>query len=174
MKQYVCLGFILLSAAPLLAETYSWVDDRGTYNFTEDYSSVPKKYRKKVKRREDVHQDAKPQQPLDSADNTGQAGKTDAKSAAVPGGEKELYGGKTRADWRKEMDALEAELTGIEQHMEQVRTQIYDPKGVSRAQFELLKKDYDDSRAAYDQKYKNYTELVDTVRKAGLTVNIKK
>lgn len=174
MKQYIYLGFILLSAAPLFAETYSWIDDSGTYNFTEDYSSVPKKYRKKVKWREDVHQDAKPQLPPESVDNTGQADKTDAQTSAVPGGGKELYGGKSRADWRKEMDALEAELTGIEQHMEQLRKQIYDPKGVSRAQFELLKKDYDDSRAAYDQKYKNYTDLVDTVRKAGLTVNIKK
>ncbi|MDD2582185.1 MAG: DUF4124 domain-containing protein [Desulfuromonadaceae bacterium] len=174
MKQYICLGFILLSAAPLLAETYSWVDDSGTYNFTEDYSSVPKKYRKKVKWREDVQQDARPQLSPDFVDNTGQTGKTDTKIATVPGGEKELYGGKSRADWRREMDALEAELTGIEQHMEQLRKQIYDPKGVSRAQFELLKKDYDDSRAVYNQKYKNYTDLVDTVRKAGITVNIKK
>ncbi|MBV5339309.1 MAG: DUF4124 domain-containing protein [Deltaproteobacteria bacterium] len=57
MKSYICLGFILLLVAPLHAETYSWVDDSGTYNLTEDYSSVPKKYRKKVKRREDIQQD---------------------------------------------------------------------------------------------------------------------
>lgn len=174
MKHYICLGFILLSATPLLAETYSWVDDHGTYNFTEDYSSVPKKYRKKIKKRGDVQRDTKPQLSPDSVSAAGQADKTDAKSAAVPDSGNELYGGKSRAEWRKEMDALEAELTGIEQHMEQLRKQIYDPKGVSRAQFELLKKDYDDSRAAYDQKYKNYTDLVDTVRKAGITVNIKK
>ena len=43
-----------------------------------------------------------------------------------------------------------------------------------KSQFELLKKDYDDSRAAYDQKYKSYTELIETVRKTGIIVEIKK
>ena len=154
MKSFLSLGFILLLATSLHAETYSWVDDSGTYNFTEDYSSIPKKYQKKVKWREDLPQDVKP--------------------AVIPEGEKELYGGKSRDAWRKELDVQEAELSGIEQRMEQLRRQIIDTKGISKEQFELLKKDYDDSRAAYDQKYKNYSELIDAVRKAGIVVEIKK
>ncbi|MFZ2950090.1 MAG: DUF4124 domain-containing protein, partial [Desulfuromonadaceae bacterium] len=92
MKSYICLGFILLLATPLYAETYSWVDDSGTYNFTEDYSRVPKKFQKKVKRREDLT----PQVSPVHGGATGQTDKTGAKSAAVPGDEKELYGGKSR------------------------------------------------------------------------------
>ncbi|MGB9080741.1 MAG: hypothetical protein WCD00_05540, partial [Desulfuromonadaceae bacterium] len=103
-----------------------------------------------------------------------QAEKAAEKSAAVPDGEKELYGGKSRDTWRKELDAFESEMSGIEQRMELLRKQIYDPKNVSRSQFEALKKEYDDSRAAYDQKYKNYSELIETVRKAGISVDIKK
>jgi len=173
MKTFVCLGFILLLAAPLHAETYSWVDDSGTYNFTEDYSSIPKKYRKRVKRREDIQQEAPPAS-LNTEKTSGQAEKTETKPTVVQESEKELYGGKSRADWHKELNALEVELKSVEQHMEQVLKQIYDTKGISRVPFDELKKDYDDSRATYDQKYKSYTELIETIRKAGIQVDIKK
>lgn len=176
MKTCICLGFLLLFALPLHAETYSWVDDGGTYNYIEDYSKVPKKYRKKVKRRDELQQDVKPQTSAvpESQPRPKQADKTDAKTTAVPGDGKEMYGGKTRAAWRKEMEVQEAELSGIEQRMEQLRKQMYDPKGNSAVKLDELKKDYDDSRAMYDQKYRSYTELIETVRKAGITVDIKK
>jgi len=175
MKICICLGFILLLATPLHAETYSWVDDSGTYNYTEDYSRVPKKYRKKVKRRNDLPQDVKPQASSVSGSIVSRpTDKTDAKAAAVPGNEKDMYGGKSRAAWRSEMESLEAELGSIEQHIEKVKAQITDAKGVSNAQLEVLKKDYVDSRATYDQKYKSYSALIETVRRAGLTVDIKK
>lgn len=172
MKSYICLGFILLLAAPLHAETYSWVDDSGTYNFTEDYSSVPKKYRKKVRRREDIQQEV-PSVPPDSENASGKTEKAETKSAVTQGDDKRLYGGKSRDDWRKELDVLEAELKGIEQHMEQVRKQAYDPKEISRVQLDEFKKEYEDSRVAYNQKYKEYTELIETIRKAGIQVDIK-
>lgn len=174
MKTCICLGFILLLATPLHAETYSWVDDSGTYNYTEDYSKVPKKYRKNVKRREDLPRDVRPQDPAVPESSLRQTEKTDAKSAADPGDEKDIYGGKSRAAWRKEMEVLETELNSIEQRMELLRKQIYDPQGITKAQFEVLKKDYDDIRATYDQKYKSYTELIETIRKAGIVVEIKK
>lgn len=156
------------------AETYSWVDDSGTYNFTEDYSRVPKKYRKKVKRREDYQQDTAPEVSSSTEKPVKQSEKTDAQTTATAEGGKELYGGRSRAEWRREMDAREAELSSIEQRMEQMRKQSGDPKGISKAQFDALKKEYDDTRATYEQKYKSYTELIETIRKAGLQVDIKK
>ena len=114
---YLSLGFILLLATSLHAETYSWVDDSGTYNFTEDYSSIPKKYQKKVKWREDLPQDVNPAPAVKFR-----------KASEM----KELYGGKSRDAWRKELDVLEAELSGIEQRMEQLRKQIIDTKGISK------------------------------------------
>lgn len=35
------------------AKTYEWVDEKGTVNFTQDYKSIPEKYRDQVKERED-------------------------------------------------------------------------------------------------------------------------
>jgi hypothetical protein len=54
MRMKIVIAGIVLWAAPLMAEMYSWVDDKGTYNFTEDYSSIPKKYRKHVKAGSDI------------------------------------------------------------------------------------------------------------------------
>ena len=176
MKSFVCLGLVALLATQLHAETYSWIDDSGTYNFTEDYSRIPKKYRKKVKRREDVQQDEKP--PAASASEkkaVGPAEKPDAKASISPdSGKEQLYGGKSRAAWSREMAEREAELTGIEQRMEQIKKQISDTKGVTPGQFEELKKEYNNSRATYDQKYKGYSDLMETIRKAGIPVEIKK
>jgi chromosome segregation ATPase len=174
MKLFLCIGFVFLFTTQLHAETYSWIDDSGTYNFTEDYASIPKKYRKKVKRRDDVPQETAPQAAANSEKPVRQAEKADGKTAEVAGGEKELYGGKSRAAWRKELDAQEEELSSLEQRIKQLREQLLDTKGVPSAQFDELKKNYKDSRTSYDQKYKSYSELIETVRKAGFTVEIKK
>ena len=45
---------ILGSALSAAAETYKWTDDRGVINFSDDISSVPRRYRKKVKTMEDI------------------------------------------------------------------------------------------------------------------------
>lgn len=175
MKTLLFPGFILLLlASPLHAGTYSWLDDSGTYNFTEDYSKVPRKYQKKVMRREDLPPDDKPQLSPDQGVVLKQDDKAGVKPAAGAGGEAELYGGKSRAEWRKEMETLEAELSAIEQHLEQVRKQINDAKVLSKAQFDLLKKEYDDGRAGYGRKYESYKELIEAVRKAGIPVEIRK
>jgi len=165
--------FILPVAAPLHAETYSWIDDSGTYNFTEDYSAVPKKYRKKVKQREDVHQQAASSPVVHEADGKSKPiDKKDEKAAASD--EKKLYGGKTFDAWRKEMDVQEAELKRIESRMEEIRKQINDTRAIiTDARYNVLKKEYDDYRADYEQKYKRYTDLMDTIRKTGISVGMK-
>ena len=49
MKKLLVL-LLLLYPLSASAETYQWVDERGTTNFAEDLGKVPKKYRKKAKR----------------------------------------------------------------------------------------------------------------------------
>jgi hypothetical protein len=46
----VVIGLLLLlSLQPLYAETFTWTDSEGTTHFSDDFSSVPKKYRKTAK-----------------------------------------------------------------------------------------------------------------------------
>jgi hypothetical protein len=174
MKLSLCLGFIFLLSTSLHAETYSWIDDNGTYNYTENYSNVPKKFRKNVKRREEVPQNLNSRsQPLPKSEPN-PSEKSTAPVTAVQAGDKELYGGKSAAAWRAGMNTLETELGRMETYAEQLRKQIFDAKGVSKAQFETLKKEYDDTRSSYDKEYKKYLGLIETIRKAGITVDIKK
>ncbi len=172
----ICIAFVLLLSTSLQAETYSWVDDSGTYNFTEDFSRIPPKYQKKVQRRGDnqQQQEVRPQEVAAPQIISRPPEKTDSKTDGTMATDKGLYGGKSYADWRRELDSLEAELVGIEQNAEQLRKQIYELKGYPPARVDALKKEYDENRAQYDQKYKNYLGVVEAVRKAGVVVEFKK
>jgi hypothetical protein len=44
---------IILTFSTCWAETYRWVDEKGTVNFTQDYGSIPEKYRDQVKEKPD-------------------------------------------------------------------------------------------------------------------------
>jgi hypothetical protein len=44
---------ILFITWPCWAETYRWVDEKGTIHFTQDYGSVPEKYRDQVQEKPD-------------------------------------------------------------------------------------------------------------------------
>jgi hypothetical protein len=55
MKRIVALvAVMLLRSLPVMAETYTWTDNSGTVNFSDDYSSVPKEYRKNVRKLGDM------------------------------------------------------------------------------------------------------------------------
>ena len=56
MKAVLLAGAALLLAVQAGAETYTWTDDKGTFNFTDDLSLVPQKYRKNVGKRGDVEE----------------------------------------------------------------------------------------------------------------------
>lgn len=47
----ISIGILLLLGlsipAPLLAEIYKWIDEQGVIHFTDDYTKIPEKYRKK-------------------------------------------------------------------------------------------------------------------------------
>lgn len=170
MKSLLGLCVVLLLASPLGAETYSWVDESGTYNFTEDLGKVPKKYRKKVKRIEDAEKDPASQASAAPEKGAGLAAVPGAPPASSPAEDKQLYNGKSRNAWLQEMEIQETELRKLEQLLDNLQKQAAKPSGLTAEQFAILKKDYDDARAAYDLKYKVYSGLVESARKAGLTV----
>lgn len=177
MKIFLSLATVVfLLTTQSGAETYSWIDDNGTYNFTEDFSKVPKKYRKKVNRLGEMGGDGSA--PLESTSPEKKTDSAKAVSGAEPkapvDADKQIYNGKSRETWRQELEAHEAELTKLEQHLDKLYKQSAQQPGLFGDQFAALKKEYDDTKATYDQKYKVYSELIESARKAGLTIEIKK
>ena len=170
MKRLLCLFIVVLTASQVAAETYSWVDDAGTTNFSDDFNSVPKKYRKKVRRfgdSDDV-QTQPTEKVLQKSESSG------LKSATAGDADKQLYNGKTQEAWRKEFEAQEAELKRLEMSLGQLQDMIKKPNQVSRERQPELYKEYEAVREEYNAKYKSYGDLMESARKAGLTVEIKK
>lgn len=179
MRYILTTVFLLMLAAQSGAETYSWVDDSGTYNFTEDLSQVPKKYRKKVIRRGNMgNHDSAPVNASPEKGTQSEPRKVEdfiGKPVGQPlVGGTQLYGGKTQDEWRKELKDHETELTRLEQQIEQIRKQITTPARLSRESQAELVKEYENARQSYNQKYKLYSDLIESARKAGLIIEIKK
>ena len=181
MRAVLGMAMVLALAAPLGAETYSWVDDRGTYNFTEDYSRVPKKYRKKVNRRGEQPSAETVPVTAEGAEKTGsgemnrvgtqaEKGAPSSGAAAPP----PLFGNRSEEEWRREKGEREAELSRLEGVLELLNKQAAAPRGMTRTRLDELVKEYDQTRATYTQKYEEYSQFLQSARKAGLTVEMKK
>ncbi len=48
--------FIIISVLPCNAKIYKWIDDEGVWNFTDDYSRIPERYRDFVKEMESTEE----------------------------------------------------------------------------------------------------------------------
>lgn len=170
MKTVICMAVLVLLSTQSGAETYSWIDENGTYNFSDDYNSVPRKYRKSVGRRGDDGAAKSPADAPISAKREAAAAKPEP-TADV---DKSLYDGKTQEEWRKEFDARESELKRLELRSEQIQMILKKPVNISKGSFSELMSEYEALRKEYSEKYKLYSDLVESARKAGLTVVMKK
>jgi len=179
MKITITLGLLLALAAPVGAETYSWQDDVGDFHFTDDLSRVPKQYRNKMNLRGDMSSGEPQTSTTVGSEKPGavEAVRTDVpgdKAASGASDSRPLYGGKTEAVWRSELAAHERELHRLEGILEQLQKQVRTPANLSRDRLSELTKEYNETRASYNQKYAAYGELLDSARKAGFNVEMKK
>lgn len=172
MKLILLIAVAVLSAVPVLAETYSWTDNSGTMNFTEDYSQVPKQYRKKIEIRRNG--DNKP-----SSAETPAVAKGVAKSApVVPAKELEIpkakvtedtYGGKSMDVWQRELTAAEAESKALFAKVKEQEAQMNkpgeNPDGLSRN--ELIRR-YNSAVTEYNAANARFSEMLTAARKAGV------
>jgi hypothetical protein len=171
----MALALALALAAPLGAETYSWIDDQGTYNFTEDFSQVPKKYRNKVRRRDDPSPEKGEASPGAGAEKNGAGGsRASDVQAGNNGASVRLFGGKTEEAWRSELNLHELELRRLEALLADQQSEAQAPGGVSRERLAVLAQEREETRTEYNRRYKAYLELLESARKAGFTVEMKK
>ena len=89
--------------ATIDSETYQWVDESGTVNFTDNPMSMPGKYAKKAKKREAIRGEPVPAAMRNDAPVTN--GTVTSKS--------ELYGGHDESWWRGRFGGLRSNIQAI-------------------------------------------------------------
>lgn len=175
MKRIVALAAaMLLWSLPVMAETYTWTDKSGTVNYSDDYYSVPKQYRKNVRKLGDM--DA-PQAPADTGKSGGEQPAqpltgTPGAPAAKP--ENELYGGKKAKTWQQEFKASVAEYKQMESQLLQVGELIKNPAGISVERMNGLPQEFAEAQKRYNDAIRAYNDLNDAANKAGLPAEYRK
>ena len=136
MKIWILCISMVLFALPVVAETFTWEDDQGTVNFTEDLGKVPKKYRKKVKI---VGEEEFPPQEANVGEGK-PAVKIKAEGARepkekAPAVQQAVYGGKDAKAWQLEYKSLDADVKAAEKQLVEIRNRMKDTSGMSRTEY---------------------------------------
>jgi hypothetical protein len=171
MKVVYFVGVALMLAIQAGAETYTWTDDNGTFNFTDDMSLVPQKYRKNVRKRGDVDVQAPvPVQKNEPASVT----KRDvvpiaAEKNASPNG---TLGGKTIAQWKQELGQSESAMQDLKKRIEDIDALLVKP-GLGREKAQIMTDERNTLYTQFVEMRKQYDLMVGEARKAGITVELK-
>lgn len=173
MKRLFVLLLVLALPLPVLAEIYSWTDANGTVHFTEDISSVPKQYRKKL----NVRDGGAVQPPVTESVSVSRPDKA-ANPAPVAGGASVVpagkaangtYGGKSAAAWQAEfrekraaLQAVEAQIAQLQAEMTSTKELITPAKAAAlNARRNVLSQQYEAAAASLNR-------LVEQANQAGL------
>ena len=143
MKKTLLLLTLLSFAVPAMGATYTWVDDQGTTNFSDDLGSIPKKYRKKAKvlgGEEEEQPPAQEQEQKVKPKEQGQPGASGAEhrgAEPVAGQEKKGadFGGKSGSAWKAEFGRVNADLKAAEEQLVQLRGRLANTGGMSRGEY---------------------------------------
>ena len=140
MKIIILWITLILFAFPAWAATYTWEDDQGVVNFTEDLGKVPPKYRKKVKIVGE--EELVPSEPADAADTTSPAVPTQRSGGGKQGAattqqndDKTVYGDKELSAWKQEYGVLDADVKAAEKQLVENRIRLKDTSGMSRSDY---------------------------------------
>jgi len=173
MKLICVIAGVLLWTAPLMAETYSWVDESGTYNFTEDYSRVPKKYRSNVDKRGDMGAVPQAKEPVPSPGRSGVAPPAALKEP-VTGTSQSPYGsfgGRSYDQWKQEFGEREAAMGAIRKRIEEIDALLKNNSSPNE-QAQSLRTERNKSVEQFNEMRKQYDQFAEQARKAGIKVTI--
>jgi len=173
MKLICVLAVVLLWTTPLLAETYSWIDDDGTYNFTEDYSSVPKKYRSKLDKRGDMGASPVSKEPASATSGSGVAPPAGPKNAASgkPESAAGSLGGKSYDQWKQEFSEREVAMQAISKRIDEIDA-LLKKNSSNNEQNRSLVAERNKAVEQYTEMRRQYDQQVEMARKAGFQVDI--
>ncbi len=171
---------VLMGAAPVSAETYKWIDDRGTVNFTEDYSQIPKKYRKKARLIGDVGASS----PVDTSGSAeeskkDQSGRVPAEnSKALSAGKQEkksiAYGGKSRDEWSGEFRKINNDMQSMQEQITARRDRLSHPEKLTRTQYLGTQYEIKDMETKLEELKNKLSDLDEAASRAGVPYDLRK
>jgi hypothetical protein len=176
MKLILVVAGILMCAVQLRAETYSWVDDTGTANFTDDYSNIPAKYSKKAKRLGNIEAESPPvPTEVINKKKAAQGSLAPVDTGPASAGEADgLYGGRKPSEWQQQMRQLFVEVTRLEQQLVELEALIRKPGSISKSRADGLPQEFRETQIQYRQALAQYNRLNDEANKAGLPAEFRK
>lgn len=165
----ICALLVVVTASTADAVTYSWTDEQGTVNFSEDLGSVPKQFRKKARKIQDTEPQPE-EQPVPSPD-AGKAPKVAPTAADSDGGSTDgKYAGKTYGQWEKDLRDREAAMAAVRKEIDEIDGQLR----TGTAKTKVLLEKRAGLLAQFKQMKVEYDQLIESARQAGLQVNIEK
>lgn len=180
-KAIMLLVVFVLTAGISAAEMYKWVDDKGTINFTEDYSKIPKKYRKKVKIKRDSGDVASEavtasgdELKKERAGNGSDA--TTESSATVKKDEKKknVYGGRNEDEWKADFRKLNENINSAQAQIDERRARLNNPDNLSRGRYRGIEMEIKDLEEKKAQLQGKLSELDESAAKAGVPYEVRK
>lgn len=172
MKSAIIVMTLMLFAVPALAETYQWIDNQGTVNFTEDPGSIPKQYRKKAKVL--GGEEAAPAVSGEGTEGaqTGSDDKGKGKVAEPPAGakkgEKKAYGGRSSDAWKTEFDDLNGRIKDEEEQLSGLKERMNDTSKMSRGEYLSVQMGIKSSESRLNRLKQRRDELTTEANRAGV------
>lgn len=167
IRTFTVLAALLLAVTASDAAIYRWTDEQGTVHFAEDPGLAPEKLRAKVVKVDDA-EPASGEKVLPQEVTAAPV----PPQAVFPGGSvDDLYAGRTRGEWQKELADREAAMAKIRGRIDEIAVMIKDYRGEWEEQKKLLL-EYNAKSKQLKEMRADYFSQVEAARKAGLMVNI--
>lgn len=164
---------VVLMPLSVFAEIYSWTDAAGTIHFSEDLSSVPKKYRTAVIRKGDASAGATTVPAIGAGKQSVDPSLPAAASPAVQGTAEKpgngLYGGKAGPVWQAEFQQRRARVQELDAQIRQLQDQLKNPREiVSPARVDALNARSRELAKQYETAASDLNQLVEQANQVGL------
>ena len=176
MKKFVFLA-VMLAVIPVtvFAETFSWIDDQGITHYTDELSTVPKKFRKKMKvlGGNDAVSDSAPVTSGSDKNTVELPAKETTETSGTPRtwqkNKKEvLYEGKTEAEWRQELINAKSELNSSQNQLSDTTARLKDTSSMTRSEYLSIHQQIKTLQASVKGNQERYDALVRSAKSAGV------
>jgi hypothetical protein len=173
MKILILLAGLLLWAAPLLAETYSWEDETGTVNYTENYTGIPAKFRKKARKLGDMGASPVSKESVSPSTGSSEAPPAALKDTAAGKLESPVgnFGGRSHDQWKQEFSEREVAMGVIRKRIDEIDA-LLNKRPSDREQTQSLISERNRAVEQFTEMRRHYDQQVELARKAGIQINI--